>query len=174
MPQTISIQRGSTTVTSSAVGTLFTNSSVGLGTRVIINQLFFLGTNNAAGNRTSGGTLIINGSGVGQSPIGTVGSGTTPSAALGPFLSANIPFGVNGQNGVSYNGSPALTLGQAQPGIAASTGATNVNSVMPQTFWIGPSDAIQVSPYGFITQSGKSTSLSVVTIRYSFTLITES
>lgn len=172
MPQTISIQRGSTTITSGSIGTLFTNGSGGLGTRVIINQLAFTGTNSAPGNRSSGGVLIINGSGVGQTPIGVVSTGSNPSSFVSPFLSPNsntaVAFGTSGTVQNSYIGPSIMTL------FGANGISNGMATMLMQTFWIGPSDAVQTRPFNFLTQSGKSSFDSAVTVRYSFTLITES
>ena len=172
MAQTISIVRGSTTVTNASTVTLFTNGSSGNGTRVIINQLAYSGTNTASGNRSSGGTLINNGSGVGQTPIGMVGTGNSPANFVSPFLSTNVStatvFGTSGTLASSYTGAPSIAL-------TGTNGLGNgIMSMMPQTFWIGPSDVIQTRPFGFLTSVGKGSTNSTVTIYYSFTLITES
>jgi hypothetical protein len=172
MAQTISIQRGSTTVTNASTVTLFTNGSSGNGTRVIINQLAYSGTNSASGNRTSGGSLINNGSGVGQTPIGMVGTGNSPANFVSPFLSTDVPiatvFTTGGSLVSSFTGAPSLSL-------TGSNGVANGTlSMMPQTFWIGPSDVIQTRPFGFLTAVGKGATNSTVTVYYSFTLITES
>jgi hypothetical protein len=174
MAQTISIQRGSTTVTNGSTVTLFTNGSSGLGTRIIINQLAYSGTNTASGNRSSGGSLIINGSGVGATPIGMVGTGNSPATYVAPFLSSNvstaITFNTSGSFSTGVTGVTAMGItGSGTVGIS-----TGVQSMMPQTFWIGPSDVIQTRPFGFLTSSGKGGTNSTVTIYYSFTLITES
>lgn len=176
MAQTISIQRGTTTITNNSVGTLFTNGSGGFGTRVIINQLAFSGTNNASGNRDTGGVLINNGSGVGQTPIGVVGSGGQRLGFAAPFLSSTVAssptFNTGGDMRGNLVGVPAMNL-SGSVGISTSTNFP-FSSIMPQTFWIGPSDVIQVRPIGFIETSGKSTANASVTVYYSFTLITES
>lgn len=176
MPQTISIQRGTTTITNNNIGTLFTNGSGGFGTRVIINQLSFSGTNNTSGARATGGTIIVNGSGVGQTPIGAVSSGNSPVGVIYPFFSTGVSIAVNSQNGIIYGGAPYLQLNNsAQLPSGMTGGQTGVGSAMPQTFWIGPSDAVQAGPFGFLTfVGGKTGSInSSVTVRYSFTLITE-
>lgn len=176
MAQTISIVRGSTTITNNSTGTLFTNGSSGNGTRVIVVQLFYSGTNNASGNRQTGGILLINGSGVGETPIGITGSGGYRVSSIGPALSASIPqgpvFSSTGNIGAVLTGLPGMTTS----GIAYSpvTGSNEPSSMVPQTFWIGPSDAVRTKPIGFREVSGKSTTDASVTVRYSFILITES
>ena len=177
MAQTVSIQRGSTTITSGSAATLFTNSASGLGTRIIINQILVTATNNSAGTRSPGLTIIINGSGVGQTPVGQVRAYQTNSTVVAPMFPAQYGMTVNTGNGVLYTGMPIFT--SATPSTAyypqGVTGGVSVTTGgMPQTFWIGPSDAVQCLPFDFTSGSGKSAAPSTVTIRYSFTLITES
>jgi hypothetical protein len=177
MAQTVSIQRGSTTITSGSVATLFTNGSGGLGTRVIINQIAVTGTNGASGTRSPGLSIIINGSGVGQTAVGLVRAYQSNQGTVAPMFPAQFGMSVNSQNSVLATGMPVFTSNTPDSmyypqgisgGVAITTGC------MPQTFWIGPSDGVQCLPFGFATPSGKSQVPSSVTIRYSFTLITES
>lgn len=178
MPQTISIQRGSTTITNGQIGTLFTNGSGGFGTRVIVNQLAFTGNNNGSGNaRNTGGTLIINGSGVGRTPIGVAASGGSTQTFLSPFFGTGMSPFVNTVNSSIFGGAPMLQLNApAQYPTSVPGSASAVASCMVQTFWIGPSDVVQAGPFGFTTFVGGKTGNvnSSVTVLYSFTLITES
>ena len=177
MAQTVSIQRGSTTTTSGTAATLFTNGSSGLGTRIIINQISVSGTNNSAGTRNPGLSIIINGSGVGQTPIGLVRAYQTNASVVAPLFPAQYGMAVNTGNGVLNTGMPVFT--SATPSTVyypqgVTGGVTVTTGAMVQTFWIGPSDGVQCLPFDFNSGSGKSASPSTVTIRYSFTLITES
>jgi hypothetical protein len=90
---------------------------------------------------------------------------------------AQFGMSVNSQNSVLATGMPVFTSNTPDTMYypqGVSGGVAIITGAMPQTFWIGPSDGVQCLPFGFATPSGKSQAPSTVTIRYSFTLITES
>lgn len=198
MAQTISIQRGSvsytargdTTAGTSNVTTLFTNTSSGNGTRVIINYLtvqnpYVAGASDYNAARCSG-------------VLGVVSSGTT-GAIIGCMFTGQqtstfqMPIGdpgIAGFGGTSIVSSPprfrAAQSGNNQVGftgtapnnISFSAGDATNGGYCPRTFWIGPSDVMKWWPQNsiYVTGSGKSvtTNYYTQTLYYSFTCITES
>jgi hypothetical protein len=191
MPQTISLVRGTTSVTGNSTSnvTLFTNSGTGIATRVIVNQLTFYIGASASGSgylinlyhQSSGGYNSI----VGQ--IANGGSGTIPrteqwliggfpsSKVIGSTSQGNMPdsfvmgstdTGGGGAQDVLYW--PASTT-RMQIGSNSSTGQYKH---CPQTFWIGPSDVLRIKA-GWNQAGGKGGTPATVNIGYSFTLITE-
>jgi hypothetical protein len=196
MAQTISIQRGSVTYTARGdntianITTLFTNTSSGSGTRVIINYLtvqnpFVAGASSYAPARCSGflgvvssGTTgsIIGGMVTGNQfstmsmPISDPGTAATGGAST-VFSSPRIYAQVANVNQVGFTATyPA--------NIAIEVNETTNRGSCPRTFWIGPSDVMKWWPRDSIyqTTSGKSTvnNYYTQTLYYSFTCITES
>lgn len=177
MPQTISLVRGTTTVTGNGTtfATLFTNSASGIATRVIVNQLAMSGSSNGSGSYVAG-SVYNNAVGAGETQIGAFYRGTAgTSASLYSFfpsntLSNSLATSASGNMGTA--GAPTLFNGFAY--IQQNTQSTERSyCLLPQTFWIGPSDAIRMTSYMY-TAGGKGGSPATVTLRYSFTLITES
>ena len=177
MAQTISLQRGTATVTGdgTSFATLFTNGSTGLGTRVIVNQLQITGN---SGTQECYARLFNNGSGTARTILGqaysfnNIGNGGTLT-----FYPTQNTFQQNFSNttanAVQSFGSPVFLSSNPRVSIIASGNQNPNYTLLPTTFWIGPSDAIQMSSYMKYI-SGKSTPSATVTIAYSFTLITES
>lgn len=194
MAQTISIQRGSVSYTArgdnstSNITTLFTNTSSGNGTRVIINYLTVQNP-------------YVSGSGVDQSGarcgglLGVVSSGTT-GAIIGGMVNQStqtstfqMPIGDPGIASGNTSFSPPRARAQQalnnQVGftgtypnnIQFSANDTSNGGYCPRSFWIGPSDVIKWFPYNssYTTPSGKSTLTNYYTqtLYYSFVCITE-
>jgi len=190
MAQTISLVRGTTSVTGNGTSnvTLFTNSGTGIATRVIVNQLTFYIGGSASGSgylinlyhQSSGGYNSI----VGQ--IANGGSGTIPRTEqwlIGGFPSTRV-IG-NSSQGTAVDsfcmGSTSGAAGSTDVlSFDASTTRMSIGSNSsngqykhcPQTFWIGPSDVLRIKA-GWNQAGGKGGTPATVNIGYSFTLITE-
>jgi hypothetical protein len=189
MPQTIALQRGTTTVTtdSSSVVTLFTQSG-GTATRVIVNNLgVYFTTSPNSGNVSI--MLLISQSGGQDMVIGQIispdrtrsyqflaGSSTNNSFAgvgLSQFNSSNnnvVPntpiIRSNGSNGVASTGSASI-------GVVYSSLQGTQLAVLNSNFYMGPNDSIKMKMFAQY-QSGKSVLSTTGNISYSFTTITES
>lgn len=198
MAQTISIQRGSVTYTAdgsttSNITTLFTNTSSGAGTRVIVNYIV---VNNPY--QTGGGYTYPSATCSGF--LGVVSSGTTGSIIGGMTTSSGtnstftMPLGDNqtsvGAGSGTIVASPprfrAAVANQNQVGYTATnpsnigfsvSDTTNVG-YCPRNFWIGPSDVIKwwplTSQYTFPSGKGTAATAYTQTLYYSFVCITES
>jgi len=200
MAQTISIQRGSVTYTArgdntagtSNITTLFTNTSSGNGTRVIINYLtvqnpYVTGSGyDVSGARCSGslgvvsagttgsiiGAMIVNSGNTStfQMPIGDPGVAAFGSG--GTFFSPpRARASVANLNQVGYTGT-------SPNNINFDVGDSSNYGYCPRTFWIGPSDVMKWWPRNssYNVPSGKATTTFYYTqtLYYSFTCITES
>ena len=184
MAQTIALQRGTASVSGDGTTfvTLFTQSG-GTATRVIVNQLTMsfsaqLSSNNAA-------CLYLTSSGGQSSVLGVMSRSDTGSQYAVQFpagsSNANAWFGTyNGVNGSS--GSPMIqqTISSGDmsagncSGVNLSYGSTAPRfAVLPQNFWIGPSDVLKMKVNARITV-GKNTQAVTVSLSWSFTTITES
>jgi hypothetical protein len=197
MAQTVSIQRGSVTYTArgdnstSNITTLFTNTSSGSGTRVIINYLtvqnpFVSGASSYVGAKCSGflgvvssgttgsiiGGMIGNASQMStmSMPIGDPGTAASGGAST-VFSSPRMYAQVASSNQVGFTGTYPNNISQEV------NEATNRGSC-PRTFWIGPSDVMKWWPRNssYETTSGKTTTTNYYTqtLYYSFVCITES
>jgi len=173
MPQTISLVRGTATI-SSANGTnsvtLFTNSASGIATRVIVNQLTVTSNQSSITSYGTSLSFFNSGSGTAESIIGGVYSHqaqqrltVTPSQSLSGFGSAN------NSGSISVGG----TLAGGRDFFQQPTPAGTNYNICPINFWIGPSDVI-LAKVQWYSGSGKSINPASVTIAYSFTLIRES
>lgn len=179
MPQTIALQRGTTTV--SAAGgnssvTLFTQSG-GTATRVILNQLGIFFSSNPTDNVRA---AVFHNSNGGQSTLlgYLTDNGRRQSCQFTP--AANDPFSGNvGQTSTNaFKQRPRLPViaSSAATGIG-SGGATSIQieyyettdsnfyyAIIPSNFYIGPGDSISMK-----IEAGPTANIS-----YSFTTITES
>lgn len=179
MAQTITLQRGSTTVTGNGTSfaTLFTNGSTGIATRVIVNQLQISGAN--AGNAGEcNARLFNNGSGSARTLVGQAYSySSLGSSAILTFFPSQVNQQSSNANssvvGIPSYGAPIFANNVAKTSVLVSGTVQPNYTLLPTTFWIGPSDVVQMSSYMY-NVSGKSNTPSTVTIAYSFTLITES
>lgn len=184
MPQTIALQRGTTTVSTDNVTsvTLFTQSG-GIATRVILNQLgFFFSGSPTAGlihavvlHTVSGGQTFMLGilrdtdrRRSYQFPPGAssnsafLGSATQTAASTSAVWS-NFPI-------MSGTGSTGVGSSDASGVITDySTGTSAKYSMMPSNFYMGPGDSITMKIFAEV--SGGPTTAN---ISYSFTTITES
>lgn len=200
MAQTVSIQRGSVTYTArgdntagtSNITTLFTNTSSGNGTRVIINYLtvqnpYVTGSGYDQGGARCSGSLGVVSAGTTGAIIGAMinNSGTTStfqmpigdpgSAAVGGsttrFSAPRVRASVANLNQVGYTGT-------SPNNINFDVDDSSNYGYCPRTFWIGPSDVMKWWPRNssYSIPSGKSsiTTYYTQTLYYSFTCITES
>lgn len=194
MAQTVSIQRGSVTFTANGNSTannttLFTNTSSGNGTRVIVNYLTLNNPWSSTGDRQyyrGRGFLAVVSPGTTGAIIGTLQNSSTgvmstqmPIQDPGSAYTASIngyQLVVYGNYG--YNINEVGFANQRPMNIGLSVGASNASGFCPRNFWIGPSDVIKWFPQDsyYITTSGKYTYYNYVTqtLYYSFTCITES
>ena len=181
MAQTISIQRGQTTLTGNGTSsvTLFTNGSSGASTRVIINQLSFSIAQSSSFGNTSA-TMYLTTSGGGTSPIGSLYTSTALGPQITPILTQNpnTSVAMTTSNAISAVGGGMFASSLGAPNIISSInsgkdGTYTYIGVFPTNFWIGPSDAIKVCTL-YRYSSGKGGAFATVTVHYSFTLITES
>ena len=185
MAQTIALQRGTTTVSTSgsASATLFTQSG-GTATRVIKNQLglYFSPTIDQNGvyiavfHNVSGGQSFLLGhfyrSAYNQSYQFTPGApsdsqfvatGTGTSNTLVPIM----PI-------ITSNGSSGVGSANADNiGVNWPNSNSPAWSLFPANFYMGPSDSISIKVYAK-RASGKSVISVTAYISYSFTTITES
>jgi hypothetical protein len=178
MPQTIALQRGTTTVAGNDTTyvTLFTQSG-GIATRVIVNQLgiFF----SSAPNTPIRINVLHDSSGGQSTLLGSLRDvGQRRSVQFTP--AANDPFAGNvgqtstsgfkqrprhpivGSNGASGVGS--ANTGSTQIEYYETTDANFYYSILPSNFYMGPGDSLRM-----IVEGG-----STANISYSFTTITES
>jgi len=197
MAQTISIQRGSVSYTArgnnstSNITTLFTNTSSGYGTRVIINYLtvqnpYVTGSGYDQGGARCGGLLGVVSSGTTGAIIGGMVNGTTATNVF------QMPIGDSGiaatGGGTTLFAAPRARASQATNNQVGYTGTfpNNINFTVsdstnggycPRNFWIGPSDVIKWWPFdsSYTIPSGKSSIVNYYTqtLYYSFTCITE-
>lgn len=199
MPQTISLQRGSVTYTAngsstSNITTLFTNSSSGIATRVIINYLTINNPFVAPGSpmesrsfQTRGFLGVVNGSAAAM--IGYMsGASGSPSTTNGmmsccmPIADSSAPYGNTVNQGINFINTAAdsnqIGFQNQNPNNIQFNVGGNAGGYCPRTFWIGPSDSIRWWPQASLwtQRSGKSLVANFVTqtMYYSFTLITES
>lgn len=184
MPQTIALQRGTTTVTadSSSSVTLFTQSG-GLATRVIVNQLCMsfdstvddIQTTAAVYHESSGGQTSMIG-------LFRRVDATTMRALqfpVGAFTNNNwegAPFPSNSESSarlpIIFQGNAIGDMFNTSPNSIQVVYSNPVNirfAVLPSNFYIGPSDSIKMKIRAFSTSTGATTA----TISYSFTTITE-
>jgi hypothetical protein len=177
MAQTIAIQRGTQSLASGTLTTLFTQSG-GTATRVIFSQITFASANSVDMYYPS--VILIHASSSG--PTNVIGlmkanSGSIYSLNFMPNGNATAPnqFGYSG-TGNAYNGAvmlqqgnPNVYMGGANPtniSYSAATSGSNYCSYMPSNYWIGPSDSIKIKWY-----DGNGNSCDV---GWSMTTITES
>lgn len=184
MPQTIALQRGTTTVTANSTSavTLFTQSG-GLATRVIVNQLAVSFSDLVDETQTTVG-VYHESSGGQTSLIGLfrrtdatsiralqfpVGAFTNNNWGGTPFPSSSE---YSNQLPIIFQGSTAGDMFSSNPNSiqAVYSNPTHLRfAVLPSNFYIGPNDSIRIKIRGFNTSSGATTA----TISYSFTTITE-
>lgn len=189
MPQTIALQRGTTTVSgdgSSAV-TLWTQSD-GLATRVIVNQLCMSFGSTASNVAGFAAVLYLQSSG-GQASV----LGKLESTNEGGGFASQWGVGASNANGFggTGGGSPNTEVKSASPlvrqaGTAGDMLASNASSVtvnysvgnviragnLPSNFYIGPNDQLRMKVLAQRNQ-GKGNFPLTATISYSFTTITE-
>jgi hypothetical protein len=189
MPQTIALQRGTTTLTGDGTTsvTLFTQSG-GIATRVIVNQLSFFFSSALDANADMRGIVYHQSSGGQGSVLGIlkntqgttslkavqfpVGSFTNnPWTGLSPTATA-LPF-----MGVPYIGSTNATedMLTSPTGSVNNTYSSTSNergSAITQNFYIGPGDSIRIK-FNARTNVNDVSTPTTVNIGYSFTTITE-
>jgi hypothetical protein len=198
MAQTISIQRGSVTYTArgdnstSNITTLFTNTSSGSGTRVIINYLtvqnpYVTGSGYDVGGARCSGFLGVVSSGTTGSIIGGMtGNSTNTSVFAMPI---GDPSNASTGGASTLFAPPRFRAAQSQnnqvgftntwpQNISQSVSDTTNFGYCPRSFWIGPSDVMKWWPQNssYNVPSGKSstTFYYTQTLYYSFVCITES
>ncbi len=168
MAQTISAQRGNTSITANTDTTLFTNSSSG-SSRVIINSVgLFMQSGDAT--LIASGLYIANSGGGIMIPFAlartTMASqychiyvpGTTP---VGSSIGASSP----GQMIFINNGSQSSTNPNQMQWNYAGGSITNNFAYCPKSVWLGPSDILK-----FRQTNSSSNDMTLV---YNFTVITE-
>jgi hypothetical protein len=200
MAQTISIQRGSVTFTArgddtagtSNNTTLFTNTSSGSGTRVIINYLTVQNPYVSTGgisytNAKASGLLASVSAGTTGTIIGAMQTGSTTGTYQMGIMDAGSPV-ATGNTSVfptpprfrtSIPNLNQVGFSNTSPSrIGFDFSDTTNFAYCPRNFWIGPSDVIRWYPKDsyYTTPSGKSTvnNYYTQTLYYSFTCITES
>jgi hypothetical protein len=198
MAQTISIQRGSVSFTArgdnttSNNTTLFTNTSSGSGTRVIINYLtvsnpYVTASGISYTNARAAGLLASVSAGTTGTIIGAMyGNSTTGTYQMG-IMDAGSPIATGNTSIIaspprfrtSNPNQNQVGFSNTWPGnISFSLNDTSNYSYCPRNFWIGPSDVIRWYPQDsyYTISSGKSSSTTYYTqtLYYSFTCITES
>lgn len=200
MAQTVSIQRGSVTYTAngsttSNITTLFTNTSSGNGTRVIVNYVVinnpyisglpglsrqytikgFLGSVSSGTTGTIHGYVACTGQTMnGQLPIIDPGTNFI-SAAAGTSSAAYSPINYynpqTGNNEIGFNGIRPAS-------IVENYSNSSYMGHCPRNFYIGPGDVVKWWPAtSYYTYSSGKQSITVnvtQTLYYSFTCITES
>jgi len=190
MPQTIALQRGTTTVTTdgSTQATLFTQSG-GIATRVIPNAIgvYFNNPqpNTGFGNllcgiycTISGGQTLL----VGYMNLGSSQYNRSFQFPIGAMPNAGASNGVwNTNNTIVSPTTPTIT-NNATFGIGdLSLTSLSINyplgnnpriAILPSSFYIGPSDIIRIRVFG-LAPSGKSSTPTTAGVTYSFTTITE-
>jgi hypothetical protein len=189
MPQTVSLVRGTTSVSGDGTSsvTLFTNSASGIATRVIVNQLTFY-INTAPNSSAMTINLYHQSSGGFNSIIGQIANtaGTPPRTeqwSLGNDLQTSAASGTTTPviTGTKYamgafsgsSGTDVLSFSADTARIQLSNSGVSYLRQCPQNFWIGPSDILRIKSRWTIP-GGKGGSPATVSIGYSFTLITES
>jgi hypothetical protein len=199
MPTTVSLQRGSVTFTAngsstSNITTLFTNSSSGIATRVIINYLTVNNPYVAPGapmqsrNFQAQGFLgLVNGNaatiiGYMQGAVSGVSTTVGTMSATMAIADSSSPLSSTSNLGVNFINSAAdsnqIGFQNQNPNNLQYSVGGGGQGYCPRTFWIGPSDSIRWWPRNspWNEQSGKTviTRFVTQTLYYSFTLITES
>jgi hypothetical protein len=169
MAQTISAQRGSTTISTNTDTTIFTNSSSG-SSRLIINSVGWFLSGGGDTSMIASGLYIQNSAGGIMIPFALARTtmsaqychiyvpGTTP---VGSALGASNP----GQMVFINNGSPNSTDPNQMQWNYAGGSLTNNFAYCPKSIWMGPSDVIKCRQ----TNNAGQTTVLV----YNFTLITE-
>jgi len=170
MAQTISAQRGSTSISTNTDTTLFTNSASG-SSRVIINSVgLFMPSGSGDTNLIASGLYIQNTGGGVMIPFAlartTMSSqychiyvpGTTP---VGSAIGASNP----GQIIFINNGSPVSTNPNQMQWNYSGSSTTNNYAYCPKSVWMGPSDLLR---FRQTNNAG-----SDMTLVYNFTVITE-
>jgi len=184
MPQTIALQRGTTTVTANGTDsvTLFTQSG-GIATRVILNQLgaFF----SADFNQNTSFAVFHNVSGGQSFLLGLMkDSNRRRSCQFAPGAASNNAFAGNvgqtstsaftqrsmmpsmGSNGTSGVGSAAAS--QIQIEYYGTTDANHHFAIFPSNFYMGPGDSLSLKVAALNDETARTANIS-----YSFTTITE-
>jgi len=169
MAQTITIQRGTTTVSNGSNTLLFTQSS-GTATRVIMNMVSFYSSGQTSSptltvymaSSTGGGSIIgywKTNNNVWQGQLTPANNGYGPLQYGGN--SGSLP--ISGQ--INANGGPQYLTNELTANVNFVSSSSNF-SYMPSNFYLGPSDSIRL---GWYDNNGNS-----LTVAYSFTTITES
>lgn len=189
MPQTIALQRGTTSVTSdsSSVVTLFTQSG-GTATRVIVNNLGVYFTTLPNSGSVSM-LLYISQSGGQDMVIGQLSTSDRTrsyqflagSSTNNSFMGVGLSQSSSSNNNVvpstpqiRSTGSNGVASANAnQISVVYSSLSTTQLAVLNSNFYMGPSDSIKMKIQASVT-SGKSVISTTGNISYSFTTITES
>ena len=185
MPQTIALQRGTTTVTGNGTDsvTLFTQSG-GTATRVILNQLgaYF----SADFNQTTSVAVFHNVSGGQSFLLGLLrDSDRRRSCQFAPGAATNNAFAGNvGQTAagtfeqrsmmpsIGSGGTSGVGSAAANAVVIEYYGTTTANAkfaIFPSNFYMGPGDSISVKVLASTDDTARTANIS-----YSFTTITES
>lgn len=185
MAQTIALQRGSTSITwnGTTITTLFTNTSSGAATRVIMGGISAYSTNN--GPLTMG--LYVKQAGtsnyvtVGLKSFGTGGGSHSLDFFAGTEIKPNQP--ISNANTAEAMGNPIYMV----QGSANYAGAQDMSNTAiyyinaqaglssnrlsyehyPQQFWIGPSDVVVMKFYNY------NSSAATGAVAYNFVTVTE-
>jgi hypothetical protein len=182
MPQTVALQRGTTTTTSNnAWVNLFTQSG-GIATRVIINGLYITAGAGPGTYQTMLLSINSNSGGV-YLPVAFKSSSTSYAPSTMFFLPGNTASPSAGAQTSSTSATASnqsiLTAstsnGSPLPGDMYVIGPTQANNMSsqtsqfefcPQNFWIGPNDSVSFAC--------RSPNINTYTVVFSFTTITES
>jgi hypothetical protein len=179
MAQTISVVRGTVNFVGngSTYGTLFTNASTGIATRVITNY-YSANMGNSSSNFHYSNLEVYTPSTSGFALIGfhSLTNASTSTTGTVNFLPQNTITNqvTNQATGSAKNVYTGIYLqnGTIPEGYVPSS-SNQRGSYMPSNFWIGPSDVVRAKGISYYV-SGKSQLTGNITINYSFTLITES
>jgi len=166
MPQTIAMQRGTSTVASANATTLWTQSG-GTATRVIFNGMGFRLANTGSNSYID---IVVVPSGGAPYVIAKLESDRTSWQ----FQAANNPYSMNtspnsfGDVVIFRSNSAGTYTGDFATiaGVNYVQDASNQGTGLPLNFWIGPSDAIVARFQNNASQTA--------TFGWSFTTITES
>lgn len=167
MTQTISAQRGNTSITANSYTTLYTNSASG-SSRVIINSMALFSTTD--NTFIASGLFLTNTGGGTPVPIALARSTVSANYAL-IYIPGTVPVGSN--NNTAGNGFVVM-VNTSNPNSSnpneltlnySGTSNASAFAYCPKSFWVGPSDAIQ------FRQTNNNTS--ALTLVYNLTVITE-
>jgi hypothetical protein len=168
MAQTISAQRGSTSVAINTFSTLYTNSASG-SSRVIINT-FGLFTTSGDVTFIASGLFLTNSAGGFSMPV-AMGRSTVTTEYCQIWVPGTTPVGmVNNSQGTGMmmlinRGNQSSTNPNELQWNFSGTQVVDPFAFCPKSIWMGPSDVLSVRQ-----TNGNGANL---TVNYNFTVITE-